>query len=134
MHLYNRTKIGELPVIPNDTFKELAEKVANGLSKEEIVKYKEQYSFEQNQQNLINFLYKAARSKVLKVEVEKKPFTPFLKDVQLEDKIWFGKHKGKRIVDLIIENPKYIDWCMQNIERFHLSKEAFDFLLLNEKK
>lgn len=44
----------------------------------------------------------------------------------LEDKLDFGKHKGKSI-DWILDNePTYIEWCIENITKFELDNETYE--------
>lgn len=42
----------------------------------------------------------------------------------------FGKYKGKKIEDVIEEDPKYLLWAHENIEWFQLSDEALEDVLL----
>lgn len=32
----------------------------------------------------------------------------------------FGKHKGKRVEEVIIEDPNYVRWCASNVDGFKL--------------
>ena len=41
----------------------------------------------------------------------------------LENKLNFGKHKGKTIDEILHEDPTYIRWCLENIDWFKLSKK-----------
>ncbi len=54
-------------------------------------------------------------------------------DKTLESILWYKKHKGKRIIDVIDQDPDYINWCMENIEGFRLNEEAFNYLLSKEQ-
>lgn len=33
----------------------------------------------------------------------------------------FGRHKGKHIYELIAEDPEYLEWAHENVDRFKLS-------------
>ena len=35
----------------------------------------------------------------------------------------FGKYKGKNIMDIIKNDPKYVHWCVRNVEWFELTVE-----------
>lgn len=37
-------------------------------------------------------------------------------------KLSFGKYEGQVIDDIIDTNPKYIQWCLENVKWFSLSK------------
>lgn len=37
-------------------------------------------------------------------------------------KFWFGKYKGRAILDIINEDYQYIDWCLKNVPTFTLNK------------
>jgi hypothetical protein len=41
-----------------------------------------------------------------------------------DSEFWFGLYQGKRIVDVFIQNPKYVEWCISNIYMFKLMPEA----------
>jgi hypothetical protein len=66
--------------------------------------------------------------------MESKAFMPFYHDVQLCDKIWWGKHKGLLLYQIIEKDTGYVNWCLERIENFHLSCEAFDYLIEMENK
>lgn len=36
----------------------------------------------------------------------------------------FGMYKGREINDVIVENPKYIEWCIHFVSFFHLPKKS----------
>lgn len=41
----------------------------------------------------------------------------------------FGKHTGKTIQDIILSDPTYINWCLNEFPEFILSAEADDYNL-----
>ena len=41
----------------------------------------------------------------------------------------FGKHKGRRVEEVLGVNPDYLQWCLDNIEWFSLDNEANQELL-----
>ena len=43
---------------------------------------------------------------------------------KLSDKITFGKHRGKTIETIILEDPNYIRWALDSIPNFDLDEEA----------
>lgn len=61
-----------------------------------------------------------------------RPFVPFYHDVKLDDRIWWGKYKGLLLYQIIEKNTGYVNWCIENIENFHLNCEAFDYLITME--
>jgi len=42
--------------------------------------------------------------------------------------IYFGKYKGKTVEEVFRENPSYIEWAINNSEKFFLTPEALDYL------
>ena len=46
----------------------------------------------------------------------------------LDDYLLFGKYKGQRVEDVCVDDPQYIDWCIENIEGFELDEIADQFL------
>lgn len=64
--LYNHKAIGPLPVIPNGELKKLAERIAGG-DFEAIHAAKAKYSFEEHQKQLINAMWRIAKTKKFKV-------------------------------------------------------------------
>lgn len=37
-------------------------------------------------------------------------------EISLENKVFnFGKYRNKRVVDVVEEDPKYINWCKENL-------------------
>lgn len=62
-----------------------------------------------------------------------------MKIYQLHTTLAFGKHKGKKIQDIISTDPSYLAWCLNNIDHFHLAEKAWSllknehYLLVNEQ-
>ena len=46
---------------------------------------------------------------------------------QLEDKLPFGKHKGHTIRQVLQSDSSYLLWCMEKLDRFAMSDEAWDY-------
>ena len=48
---------------------------------------------------------------------------------RLEDPIAFGKYKPQRltIAQIIDRDPTYIEWLLDNVDRFDLDDEAFEY-------
>lgn len=46
------------------------------------------------------------------------------KKISLDHFMYLGNYKGRRIVNIIKNDPEYIDWCIDNIKDFILDKEA----------
>lgn len=47
----------------------------------------------------------------------------------INDEFTFGKkHCGKKTIDVIMEDPSYVQWYMDTHKRFQLTKRAFDIL------
>ena len=45
----------------------------------------------------------------------------------------FGMYKGSEIIQVIKENPQYLDWCMQRFDSFKLSRKAKNKLIKSLK-
>lgn len=45
---------------------------------------------------------------------------------KLEDVMTFGKYKGKKIEDVLSENPSYLVWAHDDIKWFKLEQEIYD--------
>lgn len=43
---------------------------------------------------------------------------------ECEDKMLFGKHHGKTIEQIMVEDIGYITWLLENVASFHLSDYA----------
>lgn len=46
---------------------------------------------------------------------------------KLEDKLPFGKHKGHTIRQVLQSDSSYLLWCMEKLDRFAMSDEAWDY-------
>ena len=44
--------------------------------------------------------------------------------MKLTDKITFGKHKGETLEEVILSNPTYIEWALDEIDSFEIDDEA----------
>jgi len=36
-------------------------------------------------------------------------------------RLHFGKHKGEKLSHVLLKDPKYLKWCIQNIPNFYMS-------------
>ena len=36
----------------------------------------------------------------------------------------FGKYKGRTVESVILEDPSYINWCMENVEKFSMNEDC----------
>lgn len=52
----------------------------------------------------------------------------FEKDDREDRILTFGKYKGNKIIDIIKENPDYINWCWKNVKYFNLNHKEADIL------
>lgn len=52
---------------------------------------------------------------------------------KLDDRITFGKHKGKLILTLIDEAPEYLIWAHKNVAFFKLEESIYKSLLEDQK-
>jgi hypothetical protein len=43
----------------------------------------------------------------------------------LSSTFWFGKYKDRMIEEICSEDPKYLEWCIENIKGFVLSNDAY---------
>lgn len=48
---------------------------------------------------------------------------------QLTDRLPFGKHKGQTIRQILQNDPSYLLWCSEKLERFAMSDEAWDYAI-----
>jgi uncharacterized protein (DUF3820 family) len=55
--------------------------------------------------------------------MEKTPEVPY-GNLTLNDKMDFGKYKGKDIAQVACKDPQYLMWAEVNRERFSMNKEA----------
>ena len=52
----------------------------------------------------------------------------------LTDRLPFGKHKGQTIRQILQNDPSYLLWCSEKLERFAMSDEAWDYAIsINEQ-
>jgi hypothetical protein len=42
------------------------------------------------------------------------------------DRLSFGKHKGEQLIDVIVGDPHYLTWCIENIDGFELDNDAYE--------
>ena len=49
-----------------------------------------------------------------------------MKNYELDSVFSFGMYKGMSLQDILIENPSYIQWCILNLDHFHVEEEVFD--------
>jgi len=45
--------------------------------------------------------------------------------LSLDDELPFGKHEGKTIQELIIEEPSYLIWMAENLNSWKFDNEAW---------
>ena len=45
----------------------------------------------------------------------------------LDDKLPFGKNKGKTIRQIMHSDANYLQWCLEKLDRFAMSEEAWDY-------
>ena len=48
---------------------------------------------------------------------------------KLGDKLPFGKHKGQTIRQILQSDPSYLLWCVEKLDRFAMSDEAWDYAI-----
>lgn len=41
-----------------------------------------------------------------------------LGSVEESTKLWFGKHQGETVEDVLVTDPTYLDWCLDEVEGF----------------
>ena len=61
-----------------------------------------------------------------------KIFRPKYKEIGANDILPFGRYKGKVFSDVVKKYPKYIDWCLENVDGFKLTTDASK--LIKDKK
>ncbi len=44
------------------------------------------------------------------------------------DILFFGKHKGRTIDSVIADDPEWVQWAWDNVDRFNLSEELVALL------
>lgn len=47
----------------------------------------------------------------------------------LHDSLPFGKHKGQTIHQVLQSDPNYLLWCVEKLDRFAMSDEAWDYAI-----
>lgn len=50
-------------------------------------------------------------------------------EYNLDDEIQFGRHKGATIRELADTEISYVKWALDNVDRFELSEEAYEYCL-----
>lgn len=50
------------------------------------------------------------------------------KGTGLQDRLDFGKHRGKTLEEVIEEDPRYIRWALREIDRFDITEAAEAYL------
>lgn len=48
--------------------------------------------------------------------------------IELDTVLSFGKYKFETVGDVIDKDPDYIEWCLDSVDCFYLSDEAFNYL------
>lgn len=44
----------------------------------------------------------------------------------LDSKLDFGKHRGRKVEDVLEDDPGYLLWAMENVERFEVDAALYD--------
>ena len=57
-----------------------------------------------------------------------------IKTYNLTDKLPFGKHKGKTIHQILQKDPNYLLWCVEKLDGFAMSDEAWDYAISINKQ
>lgn len=47
-----------------------------------------------------------------------------MKFYQLDTLFSFGKHEGKTLLEVCMEDEEYISWCLTNLDHFYISDEV----------
>jgi len=47
--------------------------------------------------------------------------------IHLNEKLWFGKYKDERLIDIIDNHPNYINKLYNDYEDITLSDDAYDY-------
>lgn len=53
---------------------------------------------------------------------------------QLTDKLPFGKYKGQTIRQILQNDSNYLLWCVEKLDRFAMSDEAWDYAISLNKQ
>lgn len=51
--------------------------------------------------------------------------------MKILERFYFGKYKGKTLSYVLNIDPKYIEWCIDNIKEFKLTKSVLKQLYIN---
>ncbi len=49
--------------------------------------------------------------------------------IKLQDKFWFGKHRGEVIEDYVYDEPSYIKWCLDNVNDFNFNDDDYNLVM-----
>jgi len=52
-----------------------------------------------------------------------------MKAYELDTPLTFGKYKGYDLLQVFINDPSYIDWCIRKLDHFTLEEWVYDELL-----
>ena len=55
-----------------------------------------------------------------------------MKSYNLETTMNFGKYKGKTLREILTANPNYVNWCLINVDYFHISNSTLTEIEINE--
>ena len=44
----------------------------------------------------------------------------------LDTPLDFGKYRGRVVEDVLVEDPAYLLWAMENVERFNVDNALYD--------
>ena len=55
-----------------------------------------------------------------------------MKSYDLETTMNFGKYKGKTLREILTANPNYVNWCLINVDYFHISNSTLTEIEINE--
>lgn len=48
---------------------------------------------------------------------------------ELTDSLQFGKYRGYVLQTVLLQKPKYILWCIKNVDGFRMSSRAWDYAI-----
>lgn len=46
----------------------------------------------------------------------------------VQDTFLFGKHRNEAVEEVIVDDPSYVEWCLDEVEGFELDEEATQLL------
>ena len=52
---------------------------------------------------------------------------------EISDDFTFGKHEGESVDEVIVDDPEYVEWCLNEIDGFDLDEEGHQLLALSLK-